>query len=216
MKKFWLSVVVVFFGLLVWAYAAPISPFMVYLSEGDFIWEDSLVCTIFHEIAFVYSIDADQDKTLLKPLAHLCLRTQLRNIKNMDQEALETELSYLIEVYHLDLDTLDREVYREKHINHFEAQPLEDNDWVYVAPLSLSLSEEEIFNLLLWTVEKSRRMFISRYPDEYETCKDLITQETDPTSLSDQQWDCIRLSHKIHSKYTNKYKTSDEYGLVVD
>lgn len=213
MKKIWLSLAIVLVGLLVWAYAAPVSPFAVANSDVFSEENNPWVCSVFQNLYLSYSIRFDHNAFILKPLAHLCLSAQLRNIHAMDSQILQSEVDYLIEVYNLDIDNIDRAAYRQKHIDKFEDKTLEDNAWMYVPHLSLSFTEEEIFNLLLWSVEKSRRMLLEQVPDQYETCQSLITEDTDPSSLSDEQWECIKLAHKIHAKYGDRYNTADEYGL---
>lgn len=214
MKKLLLSLLVLFVGLLVWAYASPISPEAVYSVHQFSEENEPSVCSFFDEIYFTYFFNIENNADLiLKPLAHLCLWAQLRNIRNMDPSALDIDLEYMKEVYTLDLDNLDRAAYREKHIDLFVEKPYEDNDWPYSMHISSSFTEAEIFNLLLWGIERSRLRLSSEYPDQYLACQSIITEETTSESLSDEQWECLALSHKAFAKYYGKYERADEYSL---
>jgi len=211
MKKSGWSLLWLLVGLLVRVYTAPVSPFIV--ANSDMFPEETnyWICSVFDELYFAYSTRFDDKAFVLKPLAHLCLSAQLRNIRSMDSEILQSEIDYLTEVYNLNLDNLNRQAYREKHIDKFEWKTYENNDWMYVPHTSLSFTEEEIFNLLLWSVEKARRMLSSEYPDQYLVCKNIITEETTIDALSDAQWECIMLSYKVSAKYADKYEFADAY-----
>lgn len=199
-----LSIVGICTLLLSSMYALPIAPSVVYMNNDSFTDETiPLICSVFGDLYFEYSSRYYWDDFILKPFAYLCLSAQLYNIRSMNTDSIIDEVQTMKEVYLLDIDNLDKTTYRQIHSQSFIAPIYEDNDWPYVMHISSYLSEDEIFDLLISNVKNQRKMLQDKYTKQYEQCRLVITADTDPSNLSDEEWDCLKLGIKAWGRYYN-------------
>lgn len=192
MKIFSLSLLIILGLLLTLWYALPVSPSMVgiwsFFAEED----NPIVCRIYEDMYYSYYYHYDSDALILKPFAHICLSAQLSNINLIKKDLLEAEVETMKEVYLLDIDNFDRVAYREKHDTFFQ--------W-----LSSVSSEEEIYDTLISWIKRQRNILEDKYTKQYYNCASTVTEETDASSLSDEEWSCLKTSLKSSAKYYDRY-----------
>ena len=196
MKKIFLSLFVVFVFLLILWYILPVSPSMVAIWGFFAEDENPLICRMYEDTYYSYSYYYDSNAFVLKPFAHVCLFTQLNNIGSIQIDPLEAEVDNMKEVYLLDIDNFDRDVYRETHNAFFQ--------W-----LSSVSNEEEIFDVLISWVERQRNILGDKYPKQYSYCASVVTKETDASSLSHDEWACLKTSLKASAKYYDRYSSME-------
>jgi hypothetical protein len=202
MKKTLLSLLIVFIFLLTLGYALPISPAMVSYENSSFTEENtSLSCNVLENLHFDYASRYDWNAFMLKPLAHLCLSSQLRNIRLIEAESLQAEVQSMKDLYTLDIDNLDRDAYRQANSKIFDAPVYEDNDWSYSVHISSSLTEDEIFDIVLSAIATKRQILQDKYPKQYASCSAIVAENTAASSLSNEEWDCLKLGIKAWGKY---------------